>query len=249
MIKKTITYVNFNDVEVTEDFFFNFTKAELIELEASEEGGISAMIERLEKSKKGSEILAIFKKVILQAYGEKTSDGKRFVKNQEIREAFQATEAYSAMFMEMATDADIGAAFFNGLIPKNIEQIVEAERQARANNAAKDSASGMTQAEMARARSEANMQGHRKTATQPVKPVPELATVSSNTDAQNYPDVVSGELGFSEHPNVVDAELLQESGQIETINYANTTANKSQAQIDAEEFAAFQDFRRAQRQQ
>ena len=118
MLKKTITYEDYNGVERTEDFYFNLTKAELTEMELSTEGGLEAMIKRIVAEKNVPAIIKIFKELVLKAYGEKSPDGRRFIKNDEVRDAFAQTEAYSEIFMELATDADAAAAFVNGITPK-----------------------------------------------------------------------------------------------------------------------------------
>lgn len=117
MLKKTITYTDYNEVERTEDFYFNLTKAEIMEMELSTTGGLSEMITRIVNAKDAPAIIKIFKELILKAYGEKSADGKRFVKSQEISEAFAQTEAYSILFMELSTDADAAAKFVNAIVP------------------------------------------------------------------------------------------------------------------------------------
>lgn len=117
MLKKTITYVDYNDNERTEDFYFNLTKAELMEMEMSTSGGLAEMIQRIVAEQDAPKIIAIFKELILKAYGQKSLDGKRFEKNDKIREEFSQTEAYSQLFMELATDADAAAKFVNGIVP------------------------------------------------------------------------------------------------------------------------------------
>lgn len=121
MLKKTITYTDYNDVERTEDFYFNLNKAEIMEMEMSTTGGMAEMIQRIVKAQDSPAIVKIFKDLVLRAYGEKSADGKRFIKNDEIREAFAQTEAYSILFMELATDADAAAAFVNGITPTDID--------------------------------------------------------------------------------------------------------------------------------
>lgn len=121
MLKKTITYTDYDGNKRTEDFYFNLTKAEVAEMEMSMNGGLSKMIEKIVQTNDMKRIVEIFKDLILKAYGEKSNDGKRFIKNQEIREAFSQTEAYSELFMELATDANAAAAFVNGIIPANVK--------------------------------------------------------------------------------------------------------------------------------
>lgn len=118
MLKKIMTYTDYNGVERTEEFLFNLSKAELMEMEMTTEGGMSSMIQGIVDSKNIPAIVNIFKKLLLKAYGKKSPDGRRFIKSEEISQEFAQTEAYSEMFMELATDADAAAAFINGIIPE-----------------------------------------------------------------------------------------------------------------------------------
>ena len=120
MLKKTVTYVDYNGVERTEDFYFNLSKAEVTEMELSVEGGFSKMLEEIVKSNDNARILELFKEMVLKAYGEKSADGRRFVKSKELAEAFSQTEAYSEIFMELAMDEKAAAAFVNGIMPANL---------------------------------------------------------------------------------------------------------------------------------
>lgn len=122
MLKKTITYTDYNDNERTEDFYFNLTKAEVVEMELETSGGLAEMCKRIVMTRDHGAIVKIFKEIILKAYGEKSLDGKRFVKNEEVTTAFAQTEAYSQLFMELATDADAAANFVNGIIPKELAE-------------------------------------------------------------------------------------------------------------------------------
>ena len=120
MLKKTVTYVDYNGVERTEDFYFNLSKAEVTEMELSVEGGFSKMLEEIVKSNDNVRILELFKEMVLKAYGEKSADGRRFIKSKELSEAFSQTEAYSEIFMELALDEKAAAAFVNGIMPANL---------------------------------------------------------------------------------------------------------------------------------
>lgn len=122
MLKKTVSYVDYNGVERTEDFYFNLSKAEVTEMELSVEGGFSKMLEDIVKSNDNMQIVKLFKEIVLKAYGEKSADGKRFVKSKEIAEAFSQTEAYSEIFMELALNEDAAAAFVNGIMPANLNK-------------------------------------------------------------------------------------------------------------------------------
>ena len=121
MYKKTITYEDYNNVTRTEDFYFNLTQAELAEMEFGTSGGLADMLTQISKSMDQPSIIAMFKKIILAAYGVKSPDGKYFRKTEEIRNDFMSTEAYSILFMELASDSDSATESINGVIPK-IEQ-------------------------------------------------------------------------------------------------------------------------------
>ena len=117
MLKKTITYIDYNGTERKEDFYFNLSKAEIMEMEMGTTGGMVEMINKIVAAQDAPAIIDMFKKMILKAYGEKSADGKRFIKSKEISEAFSQTEAYSQLFMELATDADAASKFVNGIVP------------------------------------------------------------------------------------------------------------------------------------
>ena len=125
MLKKTITYVDYDGEERKEDFYFNLTKAELTEMNLSVNGGLLATIEKISQEKDMPKMIAIFKDLILKSYGEKSLDGKRFIKNAQLTEEFTQTEAYSQLFMELATDADAAAAFIAGIVPKDISEQIK----------------------------------------------------------------------------------------------------------------------------
>lgn len=130
MLKKTITYTDYNGAQRTEDFWFNLSKAEIMEMELSTAGGLAEMIQKIIATQDAPSIIKIFKDLILRAYGEKSPDGKRFIKSEELSTAFAQTEAYSALFMELATNAEEAAAFVNGIIPSDVA------KQAAASNPA-----------------------------------------------------------------------------------------------------------------
>lgn len=121
MLKKTVTYTDYNGVERTEDFYFNLTKAEITEMELSTAGGFAEMLQKVVAAQDAPSIIKVFKDLVLKAYGEKSPDGKRFVKSEEISTAFSQTEAYSQIFMELATDSKAAAAFVNGIVPADMQ--------------------------------------------------------------------------------------------------------------------------------
>ena len=129
MLKKTITYTDYNGVERTEDFYFNLNKAEILEMEMSISGGLTEMINRIIAAQDAPAIIKIFKDLVLKSYGIKDADGKRFVKDEKLSRDFAQTEAYSILFMELATDANAGAEFVNGIIPADAaKQLAEANK-------------------------------------------------------------------------------------------------------------------------
>ena len=122
MLKKTIKYKDFNGNEREEDFYFNLMQSEIAELELSTVGGFTESIQKIIQTQDGPEIIKQFKKIILKSYGEKSADGKRFIKSDELSEAFSQTNAYSELFMELATDDEAASAFINGIVPDELKQ-------------------------------------------------------------------------------------------------------------------------------
>lgn len=120
MLKKKVTYEDFNGQTRTEDFYFNLTKAELMEMETSVNGGLSEMLKQVIGSDDKPTLVRIFKDLVLRSYGERSLDGKRFIKNDEIREAFSQTQAYSDIFMELATDDKVATEFIKGIVPSDL---------------------------------------------------------------------------------------------------------------------------------
>lgn len=118
MIKKTITYDDYNGVERTENFYFNLTEAEIMEMELGTTGGLSTMMTEIVAAKDTPTIISLFKDLILKSYGEKSPDGKRFIKSPELANGFAQTEAYSQLFMELATETEKAIAFTNGIMPQ-----------------------------------------------------------------------------------------------------------------------------------
>jgi len=122
MLKQTIKYTDYDGNEREEDFYFNLSKAELVEMEMSTKGGLETLIKKIVAEQDTSRIIAIFKDIICKAYGEKSLDGKHFRKSPELTADFTQTEAYSELFMKLATDSDAAAAFINGILPSDARQ-------------------------------------------------------------------------------------------------------------------------------
>lgn len=124
MLVKNIKYTDYNGVEREEKFLFNLSKAELMEMELGTTGGLADTIRTIIQTQDTPSIIKIFKELILKAYGEKSPDGKRFLKIDEngkpLSLAFSQTEAYSILFMELASDAKAAAEFVRGIVPSDI---------------------------------------------------------------------------------------------------------------------------------
>lgn len=123
MIKKTLTYTDYDGNERTEDFYFNLSKAELMEMDFSASGGMEKMIKRIVDAQDTKRIIEVFKDIILKSYGEKSADGRRFIKvsdGRRLAEDFAQTEAYSELFMELATNDKAATEFINGVIPQSL---------------------------------------------------------------------------------------------------------------------------------
>lgn len=116
MIKKTITYTDYDGNKRTEDLFFNLSKAELIEMELSESGGMEKMLKRIIAEQDTRKIMEIVKSIILKSYGKKSDDGRRFIKSEELSQEFLQTEAYSELLLELMSNEEAASAFMNGLV-------------------------------------------------------------------------------------------------------------------------------------
>lgn len=121
MLKKTITYEDWNGRTRTEDFYFNLTRTECAELEFGLVPGksLTESFQTLIDNNDMAVIIATIKDILLKAYGEKSDDGRRFMKNQEIRDAFEQNPAFDIVYMELATNAEYAAEFLTGIIPKD----------------------------------------------------------------------------------------------------------------------------------
>lgn len=138
MIKKTITYPDYNGVEITEDFYFNLSKTELMEMELGTTGGFIETTTQVLAAKDGPAILKAFKDLVLKSYGQKSPDGKRFIKTPELAESFAQTEAYSQLFYELITDSDAVEKFVNGIIPADMSKKIDQKTLREMNPALAD---------------------------------------------------------------------------------------------------------------
>jgi hypothetical protein len=132
LIKKTITYKDYNENEVTETFYFNLSEADLIELEVSKKGGLGEALKKVIAAEDNETLYAEFKKILLMSYGKRSDDGRRFIKNKELRDEFESTGAFPKLVMLLATDTDFATDFINGLMPKGM--VEELTKQAEATS-------------------------------------------------------------------------------------------------------------------
>lgn len=135
MLKKTVTYTDYNGVERKEDFLFNLNKAEIMEMEMGTTGGYAEMIQKIVNAKDTPSLIRIFKDLVLKSYGVKSEDGKRFIKSKELSESFSQTEAYVQIFMELATDDVAAAEFVNGVFPADLVKQVADKKTSQTNQA------------------------------------------------------------------------------------------------------------------
>ena len=122
MIKKTITYEDFNGGKQTEDVYFHLSKTELIDLEYSFEGGLTEILPELIKDKNIPKILELFKSIILKSYGKRSEDGRTFIKNEEEAQEFLKSPVFDALFMELLSSPETATAFIGGIIPKDLSR-------------------------------------------------------------------------------------------------------------------------------
>ena len=125
MVVKKIKYVDFNGVEREEEFMFNLTEAEITEMELTTDGGLSDSIKKIISAQDTPQIIETFKMLLLKSYGQKSADGRRFIKSEELSKEFTQTNAYSQLFMELAYDDNAAIAFINGIIPESMRDRVD----------------------------------------------------------------------------------------------------------------------------
>ena len=122
MVVEKIKYTDFNGLEREEEFMFNLTEAEITEMELTTDGGLSDSIKKIIAAQDTPQIIKVFKMLLLKSYGEKSADGRRFVKSDKLSEEFAQTNAYSQLFMKLATDDKAAVAFINGIIPDSMQE-------------------------------------------------------------------------------------------------------------------------------
>lgn len=129
MLKKTISYTDYNDVKREEDFYFNLTETELAEMQLEVTGGLASMLQAIVKAQDIPTIAKLFKQIILKSYGQKSPDGRRFIKSEELSIEFSQTGAYNVLYMELSQDAEKASEFITGIIPAKYREAVASEAE------------------------------------------------------------------------------------------------------------------------
>ena len=127
MLKKTITYKDYNDVERTEDFYFNLTQTELMKWDLKTPGGLAAKLEKITQKFDVPSLTEFLEDLIDKSYGIKSDDGVRFIKDPKLSEMFRQTEAYDQLFIELFSNEKKTSDFINGILPK--ELLEQAQKQ------------------------------------------------------------------------------------------------------------------------
>lgn len=138
MLKRTIQFTDFNDEACSEVHYFNLNKTELLETDFGYSGGLEKTLSKIIETQDRGELVKIFKSLILSAYGEKSVDGKRFMKSEQLRDEFSHSAAFEALFTELATNDKAAADFIKGILPKDMEEIIKAHEAQEAINKAAD---------------------------------------------------------------------------------------------------------------
>jgi len=132
MYAKKIAYTNYNGEKRERKFYFNLNRAELLEMELSTKGGYQNFIERIIDTRDQEELIRLFRELIQKSYGEKSDDGEMFIKNEEVLNKFIQTEAYSELYIELATNAAAAVEFVNGIMPPALMAEVEKDPEYKA---------------------------------------------------------------------------------------------------------------------
>lgn len=131
MYKITETFPDFNGDTRTEDFYFNFMESELTHMQFKTKGGLAGTIQKIVATKDTPGLIDIFEELLQKSYGEKTADGRGFKKSKELLEDFMATQAYSQIYMRLATDNKAAQDFINHVVPKSMQDAAKAQQNAQ----------------------------------------------------------------------------------------------------------------------
>lgn len=129
MFKETLTYENYNGEKVTEDLYFNFTKAELLEMNFNAKGGLENYLNSIINARDVATLAGLFKELLLKSYGVKDPTGRKFVKTKEVREDFEYSIPFEILYTRYSTDSKAAANFVNGIMPADLRKAVEEEEK------------------------------------------------------------------------------------------------------------------------
>lgn len=118
MLKKIITYTNYDGEKKTKEAYFNLNKIEVVKMNVEASGGMKKLLEKIVAEDDIQKMWNYFEKVVDMSYGEKSLDGDRFIKDAELTKAFKETEAYVELMMELLGDAKKAAEFMNAVLPQ-----------------------------------------------------------------------------------------------------------------------------------
>lgn len=128
MLKRKIAYEDFNGEKQVDEAYFNLTKTELVRLEIASKNGLAEDLLALTQDEENKqELLAFFEKLIVSSYGQKSEDGKTFIKNPALTEEFKCSAMYDALLMDLVTSADLAASFIAGILPREMAEAAEKE--------------------------------------------------------------------------------------------------------------------------
>ena len=217
MLIKPITYTTFDGVEVTENFYFNMTKAELMVMMLEHESKTSNFekdMRTIAESGDGKIIMPAFKNIIAMSYGERSDDGKYFHKSDEISKAFEGHAAYDVLLSEMLEDPEKRMAeFIDSIMPQALLTAARRDADAQAAETPQPAVAEpeKTPSQLARERSEARLQGH-KPKEQPKQSSVTIEKTAEPQFIQEDDDPAAGKLMSSESPaiNIEHNQLMED---------------------------------------
>ena len=141
MVKKTITYTDFEGNEVTKDFYFNISKMEFRELDRRIPGGLERFIDTVRTEKDPDKMLDLMNLLILESYGEISEEG-RFVKEdargRRLSNYFKISEAWDVLFTNMLQNENELSEFLTGIVPQDVangaKEMIEKEKNGEGGN-------------------------------------------------------------------------------------------------------------------